>query len=294
MKRRALLLSALGLQLGIGGGRASSGVSAADPIADEGVLLSGLAGLDYVTGGISPGDVVCVTSPPHSGKTALLLDWSARICSRYSSNVVFYSANEPRVQLARKRIAKGRTRVFFADEPNPIPFEREIGFSGAIIMLDAYSADLQQAQTLASWLRVHHLAGCAALVSDGWCTTKLQPVVNEFAAEQWEPTLISVDAISDAAEFGRTTDLQVIVGLQTASLVDEESLAESSHLTSQLRSKASCWVSMYRPELYVDTDERLAADHNVACLAGLRPRKPDTRYARLRFDRSLAAFQTVG
>jgi hypothetical protein len=301
VKRRALLQGALGLPMVAGVGLASTKSDGAGAAADTGALFSGLAGLDYAVGGVAAGELICVTSPPHSGKTLLLLDWAARICRRYAKNVVFYSANEPSVYIARKAVAKGRTRVFFAGETrNRIPYERDIGASGAIVMLDSRGADLEQAQTLADWLKTNHPTGCAAVVSDGWCTTKQRPLsvkvidgVVRFPAERWAPTLLSLNGIARAGEFARVSGLPVVMGVQTASLMDDEALAESVELSSQLRLAADRWVSMRRPELYVDTDQAIAADKNVVCLSGTSPKWWDTRYARLRFDPSRLEFGTV-
>jgi len=301
MRRRALLQGALGLHMVSGVGVASIASNAAEAAADTGVLFSGLAGLDYALGGVTAGELICGTSPPHSGKTLLLLDWAARICSRYAKNVVFYSAHEPSVYIARKAVAKSRTRVFFAGERQKRDlFDWEIGTSGAIVMLDSRSADLEQAQTLAEWLKGNHPAGCAALVSDGWSTTRQRPLgvkvidgVVRFPAERWAPTLLSVKGIAEAGEFARVSRQPVVMGVQTASLMDNEALAESVHLSSQLRLAADRWVSMWRPELYVDTDHAIAADKNVVCLSGTSPKWWDTRYARLRFDYGKREFETV-
>jgi hypothetical protein len=301
VRRRALLQGTLGLPMVGAVGRTSISSDGADAAADGGVLFSGLAGLDYAVGGISAGELICVTSPPHSGKTLLLLDWAARICSRYGTNVVFYSANEPSVYIARKAVTKSRTRVFFAGErQNQSPYTFEIGTSGAIVMLDSLSADLEQAQTLARRLQANHPAGCATLVMDGWCTTKQRPLhvkvidgVVWFPAERWVPSLLSVKGMSNSGEFARASRLSVVVGLQTASLVDDEALAESFHLSSQLRRAADRWVSMRRPDLYVDTAHAIAADKNVVCLSGTSPRWWDTRCARLRFDYGTREFETV-
>jgi hypothetical protein len=279
-------------------GRASAGTGSAE---DIGVLFSGLAGFDFAVGGISAGELICVTSPPHSGKTLLLLDWAARIYTRYAKNVVFYSANEPSVCIARKAVAKGRARVFFAGETRDRNgYGRDIGSSGSIIMLDSHSGDLEHAQSLAKWPQANHPAGCAALVLDGWYTTEQRPLgvkvidgVVRFPAERWVPTLLSVKGMAKAVEFARVNGLPVVMGVQTASLVDDEALAESCHLSSQLRSAADRWVSMRRPELYVDTEDAIAADKNVVCLSGTSPKWLDTRSARLRFDRTRLEFETA-
>jgi hypothetical protein len=64
-------------------------------------------------------------------------------------------------------------------------------------------------------------------------------------------------------------------------------------LTSRLRLAADRVVSMYRPEIYIDTDKRAVADKDVVCLSGTSPKWWDTRCARLRFDPSLLGFETV-
>jgi hypothetical protein len=299
VRRRALLRGALGLPMV--GSWLSTKSDEPEAGTDTGALFSGLQGLDFAVGGVAPGELISITSPPHSGKTSLLLDWAARICSRYGKNVVFYSANEPSVYIARKAVAKRRAAVFFAGETkNRIPYGREIGASGAIIMLDSHSADHWQAQTLVKWLKVNHPAGCAGVVMDGWCTTVARPLkaavfdgVVAFPADRWASTLLSVKAMSQAVEFARVSKLPIVMGVQTASLVDDELLAESFHLSSQLQLAADRWVCMRRPELYLDTVNRIAADKDVVCLSGSSPKWWDTRCARLRFDPGQLWFETV-
>jgi hypothetical protein len=299
-KRRALLGAGLAFPVVAGAGRASTLHKKDESVASAECLLSGLAGFDYAVGGVAAGELACVTSPPHSGKTLVLLDWAARICGRYGKNVVFYSANEPSVHIARKGVAKGRARVLFAGETQSrIPYTREFG-SGAIIMVDAHSGDLEQAQTLAKWLKANHSAGCAALVSDGWCTTRPKPrevkIVDgavAFPAERWAPTFLPAEKLREAAEFARLSGLPVIMGVQTASLVDDDALADSLHLSLQLRLAAHRWVAMYRPELYVDSDRAVPADRNVVHLCGRSANWWDTRRSRLRFDDRQRECETV-
>ena len=300
-ERRALLGAGLAFPLVAGVGQAPTLRKHDESVASTECLYSGLAGLDHAVGGVAAGELACVTSPPHSGKTLLLLDWAARICRRYRKNVVFYSANEPSVLIARKGVAKGRARVFFAGETqNLIPYAREFGSAGAIIMLDAHSGDLEQAQSLAKWLQVNHPNECAALVSDGWCTTRPRPrevkIVDgavAFPAERWAPTFLPAEKLREAAEFARVSGLPVVMGVQTASLVDDDALADSLHLSLQLRLSAHRWVAMYRPELYVDSDRALPADSNVVQLCGRSANWWDTRRARLRFDYGERRFDTV-
>lgn len=287
MRRRTLLQGVLGLQIVASINHAVG--------ADSPVLLCGLAGLDYGVSGVAAGELICVTGPPYRGKTVLLLYWAARICDRYAENVVFYSASEPSMFIARKGVAKGRVPIFFArDMEDRIPYTRKIGSSGAILMLDAHSAHLGQALDLASWLRLNHPAGCAALVSDGWCSTKQRPLsALAFASESWAPTPMSVNAMCDVREFARVSRLPVLMGVQTASLVDDEALAESFQLNSLLRSMADRWVSLRRPELYVDTEDAIAADKNVVSLSVTSQQWERTRHARLRFDCRKRNFETV-
>jgi len=300
-KRRALLGAGLAFPLVAGAGRASTLHKNDESVASAESLFSGLAGLDYAVGGLAAGELACVTSPPHSGKTLVLLDWATRICSRYGQNVVFYSANEPSVHIVRKGVAKGRARVFFAGETlSQIPYVREFGSSGAIIMLDGHSGDLEQVQALATWLKANHPAGCAALVSDGWCTTQRKPLQAKIVdgavtlpVERWAPTFLPAEKLSEAAEFARVCGLPVVMGVQTASLVDDDALADSLHLSLQLRLSADRWLAMYRPELYVDSDRAVPADRNVVHLCGRSANWSETRRARLRFDYGERQFETV-
>jgi len=301
MKRRALLQGGLGLQLVTGVGWASTNFNATEKPNDAGVLFSGLEGLDHAMGGVAAGELVCVTSPPYSGKTSLLLEWAARICNRYAKNIVFYSANEPSFGIARKSVVKCRAPVFFAGGKGGLDrFDRNIGSSGAIIMLDAQSGDLEQAHTLAQWLKANHSAGCTALVSDGWCTTRQRPIEVRIVdgavtlpAERWAPTFLPADKLSEAAEIAQIGGVPVIMGVQTASLVDDDALADSLHMSLQLRLAAHRWLAMYRPELYVDSDHAVPADRNVVHLCGRSANWLETRRARLRFDYGERQFETV-
>jgi len=301
MRRRDLLQGLLGIPMVATVDARSKGMTGSETAARAGALVSGLAGFDHAVGGVAAGELVCVTSPPWSGKTVLLLDWAARICRRYAKNVVFYSANEPSFGIARKAIAKGRAPGFFTgDIRNQLSYDREIGSSGAILMHDSESGNLYQAQTLARWLKANHPAGCAALILDGWCTTPQRPLCNEgidgvvaIPAACWTPTRLSVKEMSRILEFAHASGIPVVMGVQTASLVDDEALASSSHVVSQLWMIADRWVSMYRPELYVETEMRVNADQNAASLLGSSHKSRDARHTKLRFDRALRRFETV-
>lgn len=99
--------------------------------------------------------------------------------------------------------------------------------------------------------------------------------------------------MSEAAEFARVSGLPVVMGVQTASLVDDDALADSLHLSLQLRLAAHRWLAMYRPGLYVDSDRAVPADKNVVHLCGRSANWWDTRRARLRFDDRQREFETV-
>src|ERR1700676_2423515 len=94
LSRRALLGSALALPL----------VKPAKTITEESLssrLYTSVPGFDYASGGIGPGEVVCVSGPPCTGKTLLLLDLAWRISMRYGANVLFYSVHQPSVYIAK-------------------------------------------------------------------------------------------------------------------------------------------------------------------------------------------------
>lgn len=83
------------------------------------------------------------------------------------------------------------------------------------------------------------------------------------------------------------------MGVTTASLVDAEALAKSFYLEERLRMAADRLVSLHRPELYLGTSQKLAADRNVVCLCGTSSRRRDTRRSELRFDAERLRFSTT-
>jgi hypothetical protein len=304
MKRRTLLKSALALALPMAN---RTGHAMTIPIEAEAqeektdVLFSGLSGLDYPLGGLSAGELLCVTGPPCSGKTLLLLDLAARICGRYGKNVVFWSAHQPSVYLARKMAIKGATRVAFAEETDfVVEWDEGVGDSAGVVVAYSRSVKAERAHSLVELLTAEHPRGCAALVMDGWCTTperreniEFVDGIAAFPAERWPHTLLSVKDIHQAKLFAETNQLPVVMGVKTASLVDDEALANSFHLSAQLQVAADRLVSLYRPELYVETSQAIAADKNVVCLSGKSPRWWDTRCSRLLFDPRRLGFSTV-
>jgi hypothetical protein len=303
MKRRTLLKSALGLALPMVNrtGHATTISTTAETREDDDVLFSGLPGLDYALGGMSAGELLCVAGPPSTGKTLLLLDLAARICRRYDKNVVFWSAHQPSVYLVKKMAIKGGTRVHLAEDTVFVDdWDRGVGDSPGVVVVCSNSAKPGRAHGIANLLTSDHPGGCAALVMDGWSTSPERrrnaasvDGIAAFPAERWPHTLLSVKDIHQAKQFAEINRLPVVMGVKTASLVDDEALAESFELSAQLQFAADRLVSLHRPELYVETSQAIAADRNVVCLSGKSPRWWDTRCSRVRFDPRRLGFSTV-
>ncbi|HWS63152.1 MAG TPA: hypothetical protein VN325_10395, partial [Steroidobacteraceae bacterium] len=109
----------------------------------------------------------------------------------------------------------------------------------------------------------------------------------------WPHAQLSKTDIDQAKQFAQVNRVPVVLGVKTASLVDDEALAESLHLSMQARAAADRWVTLHRPELYLETAERTAVDRNVVCLSGTSSRWWDTRSSRLRFEPDRLQFKTV-
>src|ERR1035438_626491 len=175
MKRRTLLKSALALALPMPyrTGHATTVSAKTEAREDEtDVLFSGLPGLDYASGGIAAGELLCVAGPPSTGKTLLLLDLAARICERYGKNVVFWSAHQPSVYLVKKMAIKGCTRVAFAEDTVFVDdWDLGVGDSPGMVVVCSNSAKPGRAHGIAMLLTGDHPRGCAALVMDGWSTS---------------------------------------------------------------------------------------------------------------------------
>jgi hypothetical protein len=303
MKRRTLLKSALGLALPMVNrtGHATPISTRAETCEDDDVLFSGLPGLDYALGGMSAGELLCVAGPPSTGKTLLLLDLAARICRRYDKNVVFWSAHQPSVYLVKKMAIKGAARFAFAEDTVFVDdWDRGVGDPAGVVIACSSSVKAERAHGIVELLTEEHPRGCAALVMDGWCTTPARRENVEFVdgiaafpAERWPHALLLAKDIDQAKRFAQINRFPVVIGVKTASLVDDEALAESFQLSAQLQFAADRLVSLHRPELYVETSQALAADRNVVCLSGKSPRWWDTRCSRLRLDPSRLGFSTV-
>ena len=293
--------AALGLPLLVGDAEAGGCRRLRASNVDTPPLFTDLAGLDCALGSMAAGELLCVAGPPATGKTVVLLDLAARICGRYDKNVVFWSAHQPSVYLVRKMALRGNTRVVFAEDTVYVDdWERGVGESPAVVVVPSGNPTADRAHQLVNLLTAEHPCGCAALVMDGWSTTP-QPRENvefvggipAFAAERWPHAQLSKTDIDQAKQFAQVNRVPVVLGVKTASLVDDEALAESLHLSMQARAAADRWVTLHRPELYLETAERTAVDRNVVCLSGTSSRWWDTRSSRLRFEPDRLQFKTV-
>ena len=296
MKRRTLLRAALAVPL------VSQSVSAA-PVGRTGndALFTGLSGLDYALGGIGPGELSCVLGPPCMGKTLLLLELAARISDRYRQNVIFYSAHKPSVYLAKKAGLRGDAHVVFAEESRHRSGNVDPGSDQAAIhFLDSNSADVDRACEIAGGLRNNHPAGCAVLILDGWSSypergTRFAVVdgIPHYPAERWPHVQMSRETLMNVKRFSVASAMPVFVGVTTASLLDDEALAASFGLETEVRMGADRLLSLYRPELYCCSAQVKPGDRNVVCLSGTRPQWWDTRCSGLRFDPRQLGFSTA-
>ncbi len=264
-------------------------------------LFSGLPGLDYALGGIQRDELICIVGPPSTGKTLLLLDLAARLCGRYGQNVVFYSRHQPSVYLAKKGAIKADVTYAFADGSPFDGFSRTADEGPAVILLDSTLADLPSVQDFTTSIATEHPAGCAALVIDGQSSAPMSRRTFErvdemvsFPAERWPPIQLSVGDLYWAQRFARDKcGPPVVMGVKTASLFDDQAVAEFLELDRHMHVVADRLVTLNRPELYVDTSQAKATDRNIVCLSGASPHWWDTRCARLRFDPRRLGFSTV-
>jgi DnaB-like helicase C terminal domain len=302
VKRRALLKSALALPMipattSVQTTPLNSVCRDSEPVA----LFSGLPGLDYALGGIRPNELICVAGPPSTGKTLLLLDLAARLCSRYEQNVVFYSRHLPSVYLAKKGAIKADVTYVFADGSSFDRYSRETDEGPAVILLDSTIVNLLDVLHFTTSIATGHPAGCAALIIDGQSAAPIPrrntDTVDEmvgFPAERWPPTQLSAGDLYEAQKFVQSNrGPPVVMGIKTASLFEDEAVANSLDLGSHLRVVADRLVTLHRPELYVETSQAKATDRNVVCLSGTSPHWWDTRCSRLRFDPRRLGYSTV-
>jgi hypothetical protein len=292
--------AALGLPLLAGNSEAGGLHQLRASNVDPPPLFTGLAGLDYALDGMAAGELLCVAGPPATGKTLLLLDLAARICGRYGKNVVFWSAHQPSVYLVRIMAIKDARVAFAEDTVFVDDWDRGVGDSAGVVLVPSGNPTADRAHRLANLLTADHPGGCVALVMDGWSTTR-EPRENiefvdgiaAFTAERWPHAPLSAADIDQAKQFAQVNRVPVVMGVKTASLMDDEAAAESLYVEERLRIAANRWVTLHRPELYVETSQKIAADRNVVCLSGISSRWWDTRNSRLRFDPRRRVFQTV-
>jgi hypothetical protein len=287
LSRRALLESALALPL----------VKSTKPMTEEspsGRLYTGLPGFDYASGGIGPGKVVCVSGPPSTGKTLLLLDLAARISTRYVAKVLFYSAQKPSVYLAKKAALKGGISIRFWEDGGT----RDTG--SAVYLFDSSTTDSEHVIETAVRLQGERAKPGTVLIMDGWSsyaqrTNQIEIIdgIPAYPAERWPHTLLSWERIGRLKELAHMTRLPIVLGVTTASLMDDEALAKSSHHESEIRRHADQWVNLHRPALYKGSAEVQPDERNVVELAGTSPAWWDTRCSKLRLDARDISYGTV-
>jgi hypothetical protein len=243
-------------------------------------------------GGIGPGELVCIAGPPCSSKTLLLLNVAERISRRYGSAVLLYSAHKPSVYIAKKAALNGSISIHFWEDGGTRPG------GPAVYLLDSSTADMEHALEVALELQSH--ADESMLILDGWSSHprpagqfEIIDGIPHYPSERWPHTLLSRQRIGRLREFASMTRIPVIAGVSTASLMDDEALAASWDLESEIRRNADHWVRLYRPELYKVTADVKPNERNVVEVTGSSPRWGDTRCSKLRLDPRDLSFATV-
>ncbi|MBO4373900.1 MAG: DnaB-like helicase C-terminal domain-containing protein [Lachnospiraceae bacterium] len=69
-----------------------------------GSLLTGFRDLDYLTGGLNPGELICLAGRPCMGKTAFVLRMLMDICMNGEKNCLYFSLAETGLQLMKRLI----------------------------------------------------------------------------------------------------------------------------------------------------------------------------------------------
>lgn len=301
MKRRTILKSTLALPLVNPVARPEATIlpsSAATSAIDR--LFTGLPGLDYAMGGIAPGELIALAGPPCASKTLLLLDAAARFVRRYATNVVFFSAHKPSVYIAKKLALKDEVPVFFASDRWLRPgADIHTPDRPGIYLLDCNLADTAAAFDLGNQLR-QHPAGCAAVILDGW-SIRSDPALEyavidgipHYPAERWPRAPLSESQLNSWRLSARTAKIPVILGVTTPSWNDEEALAASLHTQSRLKAVADRFISLYRPDFYLETQQVTAETRDAVRLTGTSPFWWDTRCSKLRFEARQLSFVTV-
>ena len=292
MERRTLLKSMLAVPVAVSAADEPSGAAPA-----TGTLFSGLAGLDYALGGLEQGNLACIVGPPCMGKTLLLLELASRIVRRYGRDVVFYSAQKPSLYLAKKALLRNDVPVVFAGENVGNSDSRKVG--PTIQLFDSTGTDASAAFELGIRLRLEHPSGCALVILDGWstCAPKVAdspPAGGEgFPAERWPHAPLSRHLLVSTKQFAQTARMPVVMGVTTASLVDEAAQVSSLGIDLELRIAADRLLSLYRPAVYAETAKLNVEQRNDVALTGTSPQWWDTRCSKLRFDPRRMGFETA-
>ena len=293
MKRRTLLQSALALSVPAATTAAESTRSHTVQYTPR-TLYSGLPGFDYASGGVGAGEVVCLSGPSCMGKTLLLLDLASRICRRYGARVLFYSAHKPSVYIGKKAALKGGVPVWYWEDASS-----DRG-GPTVCLLDSNTAIAESAFEIAVKLRGKSPSAALVLILDGWSTLparsdgmKVIDGIASYPAERWPHTLMSQDLIGRFSDFSIMTGMPVVLGVTTASLMDDEAIATSIALESGIASIANRCVKLHRSALYKVTADIGPAERNVVELTGSSPTWWDTRCSKLRFDSRDLGFSTV-
>jgi len=213
---------------------------------------------------------------------------------RYGATILFYSAQKPSVYVAKKAALKGGIAIHFWEDGG----NRSSG--PAVYLLDSSTTDAEHAIDIAVTLQGKPATAGSVLITDGWSTLPppshrmdLIDGIASYPGERWPHTLLSRQQIGRLREFASITRLPVVLGVSTASLFDDEALAGSTDLESEIRRNADHWVTLYRPELYRVTAEAQPKERNVVELTGTSPSWWDTRCSKLRFDPGRLGFETI-
>jgi hypothetical protein len=235
------------------------------------------------------------------GKTLLLLELAARISTRCGQNVLFHSAHKPSLYLAKNVVLRGDARVYFADESVLQTTGYDAGTDQpAIHLLDSSSAAVDRVYTVTNRLQHAHPVGCAVLILDGWSTYTERLVQFEvidgnphYPGERWPHLRVSPETLVNAQRFTLESEIPVLMGITTASLMDNDTRAESFGIETEVRVRADRLLTLHGPEIYCDTASVKAEGRHVVNLTGTCPQWWDTRCAKLRFEARRLTFSTV-
>jgi hypothetical protein len=114
-----------------------------------------------------------------------------------------------------------------------------------------------------------------------------------YPAERWPHALMSREVLADARRFCLSSQIPIVLGVTTGSLMEDEALALACPLESEMRRSVDHWVVLHRPEIYRESRERQDSERNLVCLKGTIPSWWDTRCSELRIDPGRVGFSTV-